>query len=315
MKSGISGLILLVLLNLTSVCYATNLCCDYVERQDYDKAIDECTKQIKNDWDNAVAYNNRGVAYKAKGRFDQAIYDYNKAIELSSGYANAYNNRGAAYYSKGNFNQAISDYSKAIELNPEYANAYNNRGVAYYSKGNFNQAISDYNKTIELNPKHINAYCNRGLAQKAKGNYDQAISDYFTTMSLDQDNEYVYIDAIITSIHISHDMYKKALKRLKHYIRWHNSEEWPRIISNYYLGVGGLTEKDVLSAASRSEKRQEREERLCEAYYYIGEKRLMEGNRQGAKECFMKSVEMNVYNFIEYANSSLILTMMADGKI
>lgn len=259
-----------------------NLCYEYRERKDYDKSIEECTKQINDDaWDKAIAYNNRGIVYNAKG----------------------------------NFEKAISDYSRAIELKPEYANAYNNRGVAYYAKGNLDRAISDYNKAIELNPKHVNAYSNRGLAYKAKGNYKQTISDYTIAMALDPEDEYIYIDTIIVSAHLSHDKYKMALKRLKNYMRWSGSSEWIRTLSKYYLGLDGLDEKDILIEATKCEDKQEIEERLCEAYYYLGEKRILEGNRKGAEEFFRKSVETKIYSFIEYQNSLTILTMMTEGKI
>jgi lipoprotein NlpI len=283
MKSVTLGLFFLVmLLHFTSVCHAVNLCYEYSERRDYDKSIEECTKQINDDaWDKSIAYNNRGIANKAKG----------------------------------NYNQAISDYDRAIELNREYANAYNNRGVVHYAIGNLDQAISDYNKAIELNPKHVNAYSNRGLAHKAKGYYEQAVSDYTIAMVLDPEDEYVYIDAIIVSAHLSEDKYKLALKRLKNYMRWRNSSEWIRVISKYYLGVDRLAEKDVLREATKCENKQEMEERLCEAYYYLGEKRLLEGNRKGAEEFFRKSVDTRIYSFIEYQNSLSILVLMKEGKI
>ena len=56
---------------------------------------------------NAEAYNNRGVAYAAKGQYDQAISDYNKALEMNPRFAKAYYNRGLAYWRKGQPDQAI----------------------------------------------------------------------------------------------------------------------------------------------------------------------------------------------------------------
>ena len=72
-----------------------------------------------------MAYNNRG----------RAIQDYDKAIALKPDYAEAYNNRGVAYEAKGDLGQAIQDYDKAIALKPDYAEAYSNRGNAYGKKG------------------------------------------------------------------------------------------------------------------------------------------------------------------------------------
>jgi lipoprotein NlpI len=283
MKLRLFGLFICILLvPFTSYCYAIDMCYEYQEIKEYDKAIEECSKHISEDgWNKAITYNNRANAYKAKGDLERAI----------------------------------SDYNKAIELNPEYANAFNNRGNTYYALGNIEHAIADFNKAIAFDPKLDVAYNNRGLAYQIKRNFDKAVSDYDIALALNPDDEYVYIDQIIASKNISHDKYKKALKRLKKHIRWNNSNEWIRTISRYYLELDGLDEKTVLEEARNCKDTKEIKERLCEAYYYLAEKRFMEGNRKGAEEFFRKSVETNVYSFIEYQNSKTILRMMSEGTI
>jgi tetratricopeptide (TPR) repeat protein len=47
-----------------------------------------------------VLYNNRGIAYRAKGDLDRAISDYSEAIRLDPSYDIAYFNRGRARYLK-----------------------------------------------------------------------------------------------------------------------------------------------------------------------------------------------------------------------
>ena len=68
---------------------------------------------------------NRGAAYIDKGDFDRAIEDCNKAIELKPDYAEVYYNRGLTYGIKGDFDRTIKDCNKAIELNPKFSLAYN----------------------------------------------------------------------------------------------------------------------------------------------------------------------------------------------
>ena len=70
----------------------------------------------------------------AKGDYDRALQDYTKVIQLNPDDASAYNNRGGAYYLKEEYKPAIVDFTKAIQLKPDYAEAYNNRGVAYHLK-------------------------------------------------------------------------------------------------------------------------------------------------------------------------------------
>ena len=135
-------------------------------------AIEAYSRVIELNPNNPNAYNNRGVAYSAKGDFDRTIEDYTKAIELNPNYAVAYNNRGGVYYLKEEYESAIVDFTKATELNPDYAVAYNNRGVAYYLKKEYDSAIVDFTRAIELNPDYAIAYNNRGRAYGVKGEVD-----------------------------------------------------------------------------------------------------------------------------------------------
>lgn len=123
-----------VMIFLISVCYAKDLCYDYIEMKRYDDAIKECTSQIKGETavDNiGVAYTNRGIAYAGKGQYDQAIDDYGAAIRATPKYEKAYFNRGNAYYAKEKYNEAVDDYNKAIELNPKNPYPYYNMACIY----------------------------------------------------------------------------------------------------------------------------------------------------------------------------------------
>jgi tetratricopeptide (TPR) repeat protein len=159
----------------------------YDRKGDYDNAINDFTKAIKLNSNDAAVYYNRGTAYYSKGEFDNAIKDFNKAIELNPNYVEAYNNRGIAYGKKGEFDTAIKDYTKAIELKPKDAEAYNNRGTTYDRKGDYDNAIKDYNKAIELKPKDATAYYNRGNAYYSKGDEAEAEKNYKEFIKLSPD--------------------------------------------------------------------------------------------------------------------------------
>ena len=58
---------------------------------------------------------------------DNAIADYSEAIRLQPDYAFAFNNRGVAHKAKGDYDGALQDYNEAIRLQPDYALALNNR--------------------------------------------------------------------------------------------------------------------------------------------------------------------------------------------
>src|SRR5215468_11441215 len=78
----------------------------------------------------AVAFTNRGLAYRALGDIERALADYDSAIKLDPGYAIAFNNRGAARRDRGEYDRAITDYSEAIRIDPRNAVVLTNRGAA-----------------------------------------------------------------------------------------------------------------------------------------------------------------------------------------
>ena len=126
----------------------------------------------------AVAFTNRGLAYKRKGQWDRAIADYSEAIRLKSDDAQAFNNRGNAYFHKGQLDRAIKDYDDAIRLQPDLAEAFSNRGNVYRKKGRFDRAIKDYDEAIHFKPDNAQVFADRGLAYEKKGEPSQALRDF-----------------------------------------------------------------------------------------------------------------------------------------
>src|ERR1035437_9117237 len=85
----------------------------------------------------ATAYNNSGLAAKAKRDLDRAFTDYNEAIRLRPRSAPAHYNRGNAFSSKGDFESAIADYNQVIRLHPKHAPGFANRGRTFFYAGSF----------------------------------------------------------------------------------------------------------------------------------------------------------------------------------
>jgi tetratricopeptide (TPR) repeat protein len=150
------------------------------DSQSYDYAIDRYDEAIRLKPDYGEAYNNRGLAYQAKGSTDQAIADFAEAIRLNPGLGEAYYNRGLAYQAKGSYDQAIADFDEAVKFMVGAASVYNSRGLAYSDMGEYDKAIADFGLAIEHDLFHMTAayYDNRGSAFLALEDYDAAIADF-----------------------------------------------------------------------------------------------------------------------------------------
>ena len=151
----------------------------------YDQAIIDYSAAIKLDPKNAIAYNNRGVAYADKGDFNRAKTDYNQAIKLDPNYAIAYNNRGNLYSAIKDYDRAIIDFNKAIKLDPKIPIIYNNRGCVYSEKKDYTRAIADFTQAIKLDPNFANPYYNRGVTYSEKKDYTRAIADFTQAIKLE----------------------------------------------------------------------------------------------------------------------------------
>src|SRR5271166_4562274 len=146
-----------------------------------DVIIGGCTRVIEEHNDPprrlAIAFNNRAVAYKAKGDFDHALQDYDVSIELDPYAANHYNNRGIIYRIKGDLTRAIGEYGKAIALKPDYIAAYYNRALAYLDMGELDNALADFNLVLRVNPYNEYALYGRGLLKQKMGDAQGAAAD------------------------------------------------------------------------------------------------------------------------------------------
>jgi tetratricopeptide (TPR) repeat protein len=155
--------------------------CSGGEGNDPDLIIAGCTSVIKARTDLprrlAIALNNRGVAFKAKGDLDHALQDYDMSLQVDPYAANHYNNRGVVYRIKGDLVRAIEDYGKAILLKPDYIAAYYNRALAYRDMGQFDNALADFNSALRVNPYNEYALYQRGLLKQTMGDVQGGTAD------------------------------------------------------------------------------------------------------------------------------------------
>jgi tetratricopeptide (TPR) repeat protein len=128
-------------------------CWAYNEKDDYDRAMQDCNEAIRIDPANVNALIGRGAAYGGKGDADRAIADFNEATRLDPKLVVAFSNRGIAYKAKGDLDRAIAEFDKAIRLAPKQAENYFGRGVANLYGGSLAKALADLDQASKLDPK------------------------------------------------------------------------------------------------------------------------------------------------------------------
>ena len=190
----------------------------YYSLKEYEKAINDYNTAIESNSNNASYYNNRGISFNSLKEYEKAINDYNKAIELNPSYALAYNNRGVSFYNLKKYGKAIISYSRAIKLDPDYSSPYYNKGLVYKTFKKYEKAIKNYNKAIELNPNNSSYYNSRGNALNNSEKYEEAIEDYNRAIALNSNYDYYY--------------YNKALAYYRYQKKNNNTKNFDEIIKN-----------------------------------------------------------------------------------
>ena len=102
--------------------------------------------------DLAHAFYSRGNSFYYLGELERAIQEFSRALVLDPENANAYYNRANAYADLGEHGAAVEDYSAAIWLEPDHDFAIYNRANSYVATGDWDHALADYKKAYALNP-------------------------------------------------------------------------------------------------------------------------------------------------------------------
>ena len=208
----------------------------------------------------------------------------------------------------GNYDRAIQDYDQAIRLDPSSALAYNNRGRTQHLKGEYELAIKDYGEAIDLDSDYPLAFYNRGLARFDQGLFIGAVPDFVRAVQLDPAKPYRVIALYLAKAR-GGDPDKEMLKTSASQL---NLAQWPGPVVSLLLGQSAP--QGVINAAQDPDPRVQRE-RLCEAYFYIGEYLLIEGQnaeqKAEATRMFHAAVETNITSLFEYASAKAELKRLA----
>jgi tetratricopeptide (TPR) repeat protein len=312
----------------------------YARKGDYDRAIQDYDEAIRLNPNHADAFSNRGAAYARKRNYDRAIQDYDEAIRLNPNHANAFYARGNAHRRKGDYDRAIQDYDEAIRLNPNHANAFSNRGIAYGYKGNYDRAIHDYNQAIHLNPNYLNAFFNRGNAYRRKGDYERAVLDYDQVTRLNPKHVDAYSNRGLAHFYLRHftaavpdfskaldftptNLYRilllyisqaragsDAQDGLEQATKGLDLKEWPGPIVSMYLGK--IPEHVVFAAVPDVDPIRERQKR-CQAYFYVGQRLLIQQNHSEAAKMFRETLVTNASTLFEYEGAQIELNHLGTG--
>lgn len=188
------------------------------------------------------------------------------------------------------------------------ADCYRDFGVIMYSYSKFIEAYDALDAAIELNPRDMPSYFHRGMALYYGKREKMAVDDLYKVYLSDRQDPYYQMWLFYAENAVDPKNAKE--KRLERY-RMINVKEllFGTKLLEVYLGV--RTERDLWDHIFDGAKDYvERNERLCEAYFYMGKLHLLNGEKTRAADYFKLARTTNVNYFLEYNNALLELHML-----
>jgi len=169
----------------------------YAEIEDFENAIEDCSRALKLDPDNAMAHNNCGLVFEKKGDKRLAGKNYFKACELGleTGCRNylAVEKQSQPEESRvdrllrqstqkhrdKNWDAVVHLTSLVIQKDPDNYQAYTDRAAAFTQTGELEEALTDSSVAIRISPSFGLAYNIRGYTLEHMGKTEEALVDYY----------------------------------------------------------------------------------------------------------------------------------------
>lgn len=275
------------------------------ERRDWDGAMEDYDKALELDPAEGSYYNNRGVVHYRKGELDAAIEQFSKGIER--GHTFALSGRADAYEKKGLLEEALEDRSKLIERTPKDPHAWAGRAGILHVLGRLQAAFEDCSKAIELDPAYSWGYGLRGYVSYDRRRFAEAVADFRKAAEPGGDAAYYAFRIWLARARLGEAV--DATKELAERLHALKLEPWPGRIGEFLLGK--ISQEELVKAAENSDEKLDREQK-CEAYFYAGTRRLIDGDQEGAATLFRKCLDQGVTEFLEHKSARFELEPAAE---
>jgi tetratricopeptide (TPR) repeat protein len=152
------------------------------EKSEIQPAIDDYTRAIELNGNNAQYFRSRAEVYSWSEKYDLAEKDYARAIELEPKGEQNWLVRAQFLLHRERRQEALQDFDRWLELSPKDVDWLNIAGVIYFQQGNTLRAKEFLQKSIQVNPKDGVAYRNLGKIYAIERNWEQASQHYEKSM-------------------------------------------------------------------------------------------------------------------------------------
>jgi lipoprotein NlpI len=228
---------------------------------------------------------------------DETIASFTKIIQsgrlTGEALARRYWERGKHYTKLNRYSQAIEDFTNAIQLNNNMSKAFLDRGIAFARLEQYDRAFADMGQALQLRPNNGLIFANRGALNFLLGKYTAAAADFERFLKIHNDDLYRMLWLYLSLRYAG----ENAQQQVTPYASSQDLVRWPGAILELYLGMVELD--DLIDALSKGVPNMQAGHR-CEAYYYLAQYHLVNGDREKAVQLFDKAVATEANSYLEY---------------
>lgn len=292
---------------------------------DYDAAIEIAP-------DNTLGYLSRAALRVELGEFEGALADFDRVLAVRPDFVPAVVARARILGELRRYGEAAETWSRLLAKHPNDPAALHQRGVAYGAAGDHVQAKRDFDAALAAAPGRPEILLDRAGLRAAAGDYAEALNDVGQAMLIAPTEaapfrtrgrirfaqgefagaiaDFTAADAaaalkgrrdpyIVLWLHAARLRTGAGdVADLRRRLAGADLDAWPGPIAQAYLGEGSL--EATIAAAEAEPKEVLRNERLCEAYFYLGEAEIAAGRVVAGEALLRKAVATDATWFAEW---------------
>jgi lipoprotein NlpI len=214
----------------------------------------------------------------------------------ASAFADLHAEVAAARSAQGDFAGAAQAYRHALACTPRSARVLHNLADALFNARDIPGAAEYVQRALEINPRAVYITVLAGNIDFAAGHWADAMSRYRYAAASEPDRTraaYWQLMYWLTQA--------RAGVQQPEYVTRRHTDGWPKPLLLYLQGQ--YSEAELVMAVREGENEYTdhgRDERLCEALYYVGEARLARGQAELARDYFAAAVNIKMIRFNEH---------------
>jgi lipoprotein NlpI len=277
-----------------------------------EKAIDDYTAAIERGEDSPSVYNGRAQALQSLDRLEEAVEDFSRGVERSPFDESAIWNRAKLRQHLGQWEISVEELQAALDRT-ESRLLYQELGWAQWGLGDYDGALESFSRVIELGGMGVHPLMARGMTLAYLGHLPEAQADLEEAVSMRQQGA-DYAHFMLWLVRARQGDREDGDVTLAAFFDSGDTRilgPWPVMIAEFLLGR--ITEEELLAVAEKS-KYLKPGEQVCEASYYAGMVRLIDGDEPAAINHFRRVIDTEVRNYYEYYGAMAELRRL-DGEV